>query len=86
MGNVTPKKMGAEEVRAFLSDLAANQNVAASTQNQALSALLFLYGEVLKQDLPWIENIERANGQQSFPSCSRRRKRAPSSRNYTTAI
>ena len=48
------EKMGAEEVRAFLSDLAANQNVAASTQNQALSALLFLHRELLKQDLPWI--------------------------------
>ena len=43
--------MGAEEVRAFLSDLAANQNVATSTQNQTLSALMFLYLEVLKQDL-----------------------------------
>jgi len=42
------EKMGAEEVRAFFSDLAANQNVAASTQNQALSALLFLYREVLR--------------------------------------
>jgi len=46
------EKMGAEEVRAFLSDLAANQNVATSTQNQTLSALMFLYLEVLKQDLP----------------------------------
>jgi len=55
-----PSKMGAEEVRQFLSDLAANQNVAASTQNQAFSALLFLYREVLKQDLPWIDRIERA--------------------------
>ena len=59
--------MGAEKVRAFLSDLAANQNVAASTQNQALSALLFLYGEVLKQDLPWIENIERAKRPAKVP-------------------
>jgi len=51
-GKRHPEKMGAEEVRAFLSDLAANQNVAASTQNQALSALLSLYREVLKQDCP----------------------------------
>jgi len=42
------EKMGAEEVPAFFSDLAANQNVAASTQNQALNALLFLYREVLR--------------------------------------
>ena len=53
-GKRHPEKMGAEEVRAFLSDFAANQNAAASTQNQALSALLFLYREVLKQDSPWI--------------------------------
>ena len=53
-GKRHPEKMGAEEVRAFLSDFAANQNAAASTQNQALSALLFPYREVLKQDSPWI--------------------------------
>ena len=46
-----PKDMGASEVRAFLLHLATDQNVAASTQNQALSALLFLYREVLHQDL-----------------------------------
>jgi hypothetical protein len=42
--------MGAAEVEAFLTYLAVNENVAASTQNQALSALLFLYREVLKKD------------------------------------
>lgn len=46
-----PKDMGVSEVRAFLLHLATDQNVAASTQNQALSALLFLYREVLHQDL-----------------------------------
>jgi integron integrase len=66
-GKRHPKAMGAEEVRAFLSDLAANQNVAASTQNQALSALLFLYREVLKQGLPWIDNIERAKRPAKVP-------------------
>ncbi len=49
-GKRHPETMGAEEVRTFLSDLASNQNVAASTQNQAFSALLFLYREVLKQE------------------------------------
>ena len=44
--------MGADEVKAFLSHLATEMNVAASTQNQAFSALLFLYQEVLKQRLP----------------------------------
>jgi len=66
-GKRHPEAMGAEEVRTFLSDLAVNQNVAASTQNQALSALLFLYREVLKQDLPWIDNIERAKRPAKVP-------------------
>ncbi len=46
-----PAEMGAPEVQAFLTHLAVPENVAASTQNQALSALLFLYREVLHQDL-----------------------------------
>ncbi|MEP6709212.1 MAG: phage integrase N-terminal SAM-like domain-containing protein, partial [Verrucomicrobiota bacterium] len=49
------------------SDLAVKQNVAASTQNQAFSALLFLYREVLKQELPWIENIQRAKRPAKMP-------------------
>jgi hypothetical protein len=48
-------EMGAAEVEAFLTYLAANENVAASTQNQALSALLFLYREVLKKDLDFAQ-------------------------------
>lgn len=55
-----PATLGAREVEAFLTWLAASRNVAASTQNQALAALLFLYREVLNQDLPWMENIRRA--------------------------
>jgi integron integrase len=55
-----PQEMGAEEVRAFLTHLATELNVAASTQNQAFSALLFLYREVLKERLPWIDDIVRA--------------------------
>jgi hypothetical protein len=46
-----PREMGLPEVEAFLTDLAVTQHVAASTQNQALSALLFLYNEVLQQPL-----------------------------------
>jgi site-specific recombinase XerD len=49
-----PAEMGAEEVTAFLSWLATERNVAAATQNQALSALLFLYKHVLGTDLPWL--------------------------------
>lgn len=55
-----PLEMGAAEVEAFLSDLAVRRNVSASTQNQALAALLFLYKQVLKIDLPWLGEVVRA--------------------------
>jgi integron integrase len=55
-----PADMGAEEVTAFLSWLATQRNVAAATQNQALSALLFLYKQVLELDLPWLGGLVRA--------------------------
>jgi site-specific recombinase XerD len=54
-----PREMGAPEVTAFLSSLAA-RGVSASTQNQALSAILFLYGAVLGQQLEWMNDIVRA--------------------------
>jgi integrase len=66
-GKRHPAEMGAKEVREFLSDLATAHKVAASTQNQAFSALLFLYKEVLKQELPWIENIQRAKRPAKLP-------------------
>jgi integron integrase len=59
--------MGAEEVRQFLSDLALSRKVAASTQNQAFSALLFLYKEVLRQELPWIDDVQRAKRPAKLP-------------------
>ena len=59
--------MGAEEVKAFLSHLATEMNVAASTQNQALSALLFLYQEVLKQDIGWIDQVDRVRKPKRVP-------------------
>src|SRR5215471_8562538 len=62
-----PQDMGAEEVKDFLSHLATKMNVAASTQNQAFSALLFLYQEVLKQRLPWIDDIARASRPKKVP-------------------
>lgn len=55
-----PLEMGAVEIEAFLTHLAVNRNVSASTQNQALAALLFLYKEVLKVELPWLEGVVRA--------------------------
>jgi integron integrase len=62
-----PQEMGAEEVKAFLSHLATQMNVAASTQNQAFSALLFLYQDVLKKRLPWIDDIVRASRPKKVP-------------------
>lgn len=55
-----PLEMGAAEVEAFLSDLAVRRDVSASTQNQALAALLFLYKQVLKLDMPWLGDVVRA--------------------------
>jgi integron integrase len=62
-----PRDLGALEVEAFLSSLAVEGQVAASTQNQALSALLFLYREVLSIDLPWMESVVRAKRPQRLP-------------------
>jgi hypothetical protein len=59
--------MGEAEVSAFLSHLAVDKRVAASTQNQALSALLFLYKEVLKKPLNWIEGVQRAKRPSRLP-------------------
>ncbi|MDQ3174169.1 MAG: phage integrase N-terminal SAM-like domain-containing protein [Acidobacteriota bacterium] len=56
-----PREMGVDEIRQYLSHLATDGNVAASTQNVALCALLFLYRQVLKINLPLIENVERPN-------------------------
>lgn len=66
-GKRHPSDMGAVEVEAFLTHLAVDGNVAASTQNQALSALLFLYKDVLMIDLPWLDNVVRAKRPQRLP-------------------
>lgn len=52
--------MDGPEVEEFLSSLAVDRQVSASTQNQALAGLLFLYREVLEQDLPWMNEVVRA--------------------------
>lgn len=62
-----PREMGIREVEAFLTYLAAERDVAGSTQNQALSAILFLYKEVLEMELPWLENVTRAKKPKRLP-------------------
>lgn len=62
-----PAELGAKEVAAFVSHLAVKRNVAASTQNQALSALLFLYREVLDHPIEWVDDVERAKKPKRLP-------------------
>jgi len=66
-GTRHPAEMGAPEVQAFLSHLAVDGNVAASTQNQALSALLFLYRAVLETELPPLAGVVRAKRPERLP-------------------
>ncbi len=63
-----PKEMGKPEVEAFLTALAVERNVAASTQGQALAALLFLYKEVLNIELPWLDEVTRAKRPVKLPT------------------
>lgn len=66
-GKRHPKDMGEPEVTAFLTHLAVNKNVAASTQNQALSAILFLYQKVLEIKLDWLDDVVRARRPKRLP-------------------
>jgi integron integrase len=66
-GKRHPKDMGAAEVEAFLTHLAVARNVSASTQNQAKSAILYLYKEVLGIDLPWLDNVTQAKAPKRLP-------------------
>ena len=66
-GKRHPSAMGANEVNAFLSHLAVDRTVSASTQNQALAALLFLYRHVLEEPLPWLDDIVRAQRPERLP-------------------
>jgi integron integrase len=66
-GKRHPKDMGATEVEAFLTHLAVARNVSASTQNQAKSAILYLYKEVLGIDLPWLDNVTQAKAPKRLP-------------------
>jgi len=58
-GKRHPEVLGEAEVTAFLNHLAADRKVAAATQNQALSAILFLYREVLGRELAWLDGVQR---------------------------
>jgi integron integrase len=62
-----PRELGSAEVEAYLTHLAVHEHVSASTQNQALQALLFLYRQVLEIDLPWLENVTRARRPRRLP-------------------
>lgn len=66
-GKRHPKDMGAREVEAFLSHLAVERHVSPSTQNQAKSALLFLYGKLLEVELPWLGELIQAKRQMRLP-------------------
>jgi len=66
-GKRHPREMGAAEIRQFLTHLAMEGRVSASTQNQARCALLFLYKEVLETELPWLDDVEQAKTPKRLP-------------------
>src|SRR3954447_15897296 len=66
-GKRHPDTMGEPEVEAFLTHLATQAHVSASTQNQALAALLFLYRDVLSRELAWLRNIVHAKRPSRLP-------------------
>ncbi len=67
-GKRHPRDLGEAEVTAFLNDLARVRNVASATQNQALSAVLFLYKQVLGMPLAWLDGLDRAKRPARVPS------------------
>jgi integron integrase len=67
-GKRHPAEMGKRELEAFLTSLAVERNVSAATQTQALSALLFLYKEVLELDFPWLTEVTRAKRARRLPA------------------
>ena len=71
-GTRHPSELGAPEIQSFLSHLATHRDVAASTQNQAFAAILFLYRDVLEIDLPRLDSVIRAKRPQRVPTVLRR--------------
>jgi hypothetical protein len=67
--------LGAPEVEQFLTHLAVNGRVSASTQNQVRCALLFLYKEVLAVELPWLDNVEQVKAPKRLPVVLNRAKK-----------
>jgi integron integrase len=67
-GKTHPSAMGPDDVNAFLTSLAVDGDVAASTQNQALAAILFLYRHVLNDPLPWLNDLVRAQRPARLPT------------------
>jgi site-specific recombinase XerD len=66
-GKSHPRKLGKKEISAFLTHLAVNRNVSASTQNQAFNALLFLYRHVLEMEFEVLDTVERAKKPKRLP-------------------
>lgn len=62
-----PSEPGEAEITRFLTHLAVDRKISASTQNQAMSAMLFLYRDVLKEPLDWLDNFERAKKSLRLP-------------------
>jgi integrase len=62
-----PKDMGAEEIKAFINNLTTNHHVSSATQNQALQGILYLYKNILRKDVGWIDNIKRSTRVKHLP-------------------
>ena len=84
-GTRHPRELGPSDVTRFLSSLAVDRNVSASTQNQALAALLFLYRSVLGQEFPWLDDLVRARGPERLPSSSPATRSERCSRAWTAS-
>ena len=63
-----PEELGERDISAFLTHLAVEKQVSASTQNQALASILFLYKAVLEQELEWLDGVVRAKRSQRLPT------------------
>jgi hypothetical protein len=85
-GKRHPATVGEPEVTTFLSDLAVRRHVAAATQNQALSALLFLYREVLGQELGWLDGLQRATRPPRLPTVLTREEAARGGRSVCSPL
>ena len=66
-GKRHPSEMGSEEINAYLTHLAVQRHVSASTQSQALAAILFLYRDVLGEEVPWLTELVRAPRRERAP-------------------